>query len=135
MAMAAGGVSERRALASVVLATVVGCVAAASAAARTPPVPRWLMNDETQFLTRVLARAEPSHVYYLEYPKKVAVVFEFSRVVICGGCSAPSNAMLPRGKMIRVTFDRRTHIARAADGIRFCEVKGAYAPASECLRR
>lgn len=123
------------AIAVVVVAVAVGCLTAAGASAHTSPAPRWLISGERQFLNRVLERAIPVHVYYLRYPKKIAVVFEFDRIVVCAACSAPSNATLPRGRLIRVSFDRRTHAVLEADGLRFCETRGSYPPKSECLRR
>lgn len=99
------------------------------------PLPRWLAPAEARVLERVFGGATPVRTYYLRYPQKIAVIFEFKRVVICGACSAPSNASLPRGRMIRLSFDRRTHLVRSADGLRFCEVRGMYPPRSECLRR
>ncbi|MGH2972147.1 MAG: hypothetical protein ACRDNM_00735 [Gaiellaceae bacterium] len=99
------------------------------------PLPHWLAPAETHALDGMFGGAKPVHVYHLQYPKKIAVVFEFSRVVVCGTCSAPSDASLPRGKVIRLSFDRRTHVVREADGLRFCETRGSYPPVSECLRR
>jgi hypothetical protein len=97
--------------------------------------PRWLASAERQTLDRVFGGARPVHTQLLPYPKKIAVVWSFDRVVICGMCSAPSNASLPRGRVIRVSYDRRTHVLRAADGMRFCEARGSWPPLAECLRR
>jgi hypothetical protein len=77
-------------------------------------------------------------VYYIPYPKKIAVIFEFDRVVICGVCSSPTSQTQPRGKVIRVSFDRRTHdLGGASDGwaMRFCEADGKQPPKSACLRQ
>lgn len=103
-------------------------------AAKASP-PRWLAAAERQTLQRVFGGARPVHTYLIGYPNKIAVVWTFDRVVICGACSAPSNASLPRGRVIRLSFDRRTHAVRAADGIRFCEARGSYPPRAACLRR
>lgn len=100
-----------------------------------PSQPRWLAPVERQFLDRVLDGARPVRTYLVSYPRKIAVVFEFDRVVICGGCSAPSNASLPRGRLIRISFDRRTHAVLNADGLRFCEARGMFPPKSACLQR
>lgn len=97
--------------------------------------PRWLAAAERQTLQRVFGGARPVHTHLIGYPNKIAVVWTFDRVVICGACSAPSNASLPRGRVIRLSFDRRTHAVRAADGIRFCEARGSYPPRAACLRR
>src|SRR5689334_14039258 len=56
------------------------------------PPSRWLVAAETQTLGGAFERARPIHTYYVSYPRKIAVIFEFKRVVICGACSAPSNA-------------------------------------------
>ena len=77
-------------------------------------------------------------MYYIPYPRKIAVIFEFDRVVICGTCSSPSAQTQPRGKVVRVSFDGSTHeLGGAADGyaIRFCEVDGKRPPKAACLRR
>ena len=106
-------------------------------AARFVP-PAWLPGAEQSLLGRTFGGAKPLRVYYIPYPKKIAVVFEFTHVVICGMCSAPTAASLPRGKVVRVSFDRRTHgLTGASDGwaMRFCEVRGDQPPKSMCLRR
>jgi hypothetical protein len=86
-----------------------------------------------QTLDRVFERARPTHTYYVSYPRKIAVIFEFKRVVICGACSAPSNASLPRGRMVRVSYDKQTH--QPGNAMQFCESKGSFPPRSWCLRR
>jgi hypothetical protein len=123
------------------------CAALAVAAATAPQAssatkpfvpPRWLLTAERSLLDRAFEHAKPIRVRYILYPKKIAVVFEFSHVVICGMCSAPTSASLPRGKVLRVSFDRRTHrLSGASDGwaIRFCETKGNTPPKSACLHR
>jgi hypothetical protein len=134
-------------------ATILVCglaVAGASATARSLPsavgansvpvsisatTPHWLASVERQTLDRVFGGARPVHTQLIPYPKKIAVVWVFDRVVICGMCSAPSNASLPHGRAIRVSYDRHTHALRAADGIRFCEARGSWPPLTECLRR
>ena len=110
-------------------------IGAPGARARSSSVllPRWLANAETQTLDRVFERARPIHTYYVSYPRKVAVIFEFKRVVICGACSAPSNASLPRGRLIRVSYDRQSH--KPGNTMQFCESKGSFPPRSWCLRR
>jgi hypothetical protein len=96
-------------------------------------LPRWLVHAETQTLDRVFERAKPIHTYYVSYPRKIAVIFEFKHVVICGACSAPSIASLPRGRVIRVSYDRQTH--EPGNAMQFCESKGSLPPRSWCLRR
>jgi hypothetical protein len=113
---------------------VAACGVSAAAGARARP-PRWLAAAERQTLLRVFGGARPVRTYLIGYPNKIAVVWVFDRVVICGACSAPSNASLPRGRVIRLSYDRRTHTIRAADGMRFCETRGSYPPRAACLRR
>ena len=110
-------------------------LSAASNQSEVRSEPRWLAFAEEQFRDGVLDGARPVRTYLIPYPRKIAVVFEFDHVVICGTCSAPSNASLPRGRLIRVSFDRRTHAALSADGLRFCEARGMYPPKSACLQR
>ena len=86
-------------------------------------------------LDRVFGDARPAHTYRVPYPGKIAVVWMFDRVIVCGACSAPNNASLPRGRVIRVSFDRRTHLVRMADGLRFCESRGSSPSLAACLRR
>jgi hypothetical protein len=97
------------------------------------PPPRWLMPAEIRTLDRVFGGARPTTTWYKWYPHKIAVTFEFSQVVICGACSAPSNASLARGRVIRVGYDRQTH--RQDGSLMFCESKGSYPPLSRCLQR
>jgi hypothetical protein len=115
-------------------ATVAACSVPPAAAAKAP-MPRWLAAAERQTLLRVFGGAHPIRTYLIGYPNKIAVVWVFDRVVVCGACSAPSNASLPRGRVIRLSYDRRTHAVRAADGMRFCEARGSYPPRAACLRR
>jgi len=98
-----------------------------------PPLPHWLPAAQVQTLDRVFGGARPSHVVHISYPHKIAVIFEFKRVVICGACSAPSNASLPRGRVIRVSYDRRTH--RQNGSMQFCEAGGKSPPRALCLQR
>lgn len=114
---------------------------ATSAQTRTAallPLPRWLHGAELRTLDRVFGGARPVHTVYIPYPHKIAVIFEFDHVVICGACSAPSNASLPRGRVIRVSYDRKTHLqGGTADGVamQFCEARNGQPPRSLCLRR
>jgi hypothetical protein len=133
---------SRRAVSTVVKPLLLAGVALASAApassASSATVPPWLRAAEHQTLVRVFGGARPVHTVYISYPRKIAVVFEFNKVVICGACSAPTNASLPRGRVIRVSYDRKTHeLGGASDGfaMRFCESRGALPPRAQCLRR
>jgi len=109
---------------------VVASVASSSTSVR--PVPQWLKAAEAQTLDRVFGHARPIHTDYIWYPHKVAVIFEFKRVVICGACSAPSNALLPRGRVIRVGFERQTH--QPSNAMQFCESRGSLPARALCLR-
>jgi hypothetical protein len=111
---------------------------AVSGTSTTFAPPRWLRAQEASVLRHVFQDANPRRVYYIPYPKKIAVIFEFDHVVRCGICSSPSWAGQPRGRVIRVSFDRRTRqLGGASDGwgMRFCETVGNYPPKSRCLRR
>jgi hypothetical protein len=119
-----------------VIASVSVPVASPAANEFTPP--RWLLRAERSLLNRAFQRARPNRVHYIVYPKKIAVVFDFSHAVICGMCSSPTTASQPRGRVLRVSFDKRTHLlSGATDGwaIRFCEVQGHTPPKSACLHR
>jgi hypothetical protein len=126
----------RLALSSVVVAAL-ALAATGSASSRGPAsvtlaVPSWLKVADARRIDS-FGGARPIHTYYLWYPHKVAVIFEFRRVVICGVCSAPSNASLPRGRLVRVTYDRESH--RAENGIQFCEGGANLPRRAVCLNR
>jgi len=114
-------------------ATITSGSHAADGQSRVRTQPRWLPAAERQTLQAVFGGATPIHTRSISYARKVAVVFEFDHVVICGACSAPSNALLPRGRVIRVSYDRRTH--RVTGGLEFCESRSSYPPRAFCLRR
>ena len=113
--------------------SVAGGAHAASHGVTILPLPHWLPAAEKQTLDKVFGGAKPIHVYYSSYPHKIAVIFEFNRVVICRTCSAPTNASIPRGKVIRVSFDRQTH--RLTGSFEFCERWGTRPSRALCLRR
>jgi hypothetical protein len=120
------------------VALILALTAATSSVASTErsgllPLPSWLKPAETQTLDRVFGGARPIRTWYASYPHKIAVTFVFNRVVICGACSAPSNANLPRGRAIRVSYNRQTH--KESGAMRFCESTGSSPPLSSCLRR
>ena len=98
-------------------------------------LPHWLKAAETQTLDRVFGGATPIHTYYISYPRKIAVIFEFKRVVICRTCSSPTRSTQPRGRLIRISYDRQTHKFLNEDGIRFCESKGSFPARALCLHR
>jgi hypothetical protein len=117
-------------LAPALAASVAGGARTATA---IPPHPHWLPGQAKNTLDAVFGGAKPLHTYYISYPRKVAVIFEFDRVVICRTCSGPSNASIPRGRVIRVSFDRRTH--RMDSSTQFCESNGTKPSRAICLRR
>jgi len=128
----------RRLLAAGALVAVMAAAPSGSPAAKRFVPPSWLLEAERSLLVRTFGGAKPARVYYIPYPKKNAVIFQFRHVVICGMCSSLTAGSQPRGKVIRVSFDRRTHeLGGASDGwaMRFCEVKGGKPPKSACLHR
>lgn len=125
------------ATALLLLVSAAALVAVATATSEST-TPHWLKLAEQRTLERVFGGARPMRTVTIAYPRKIAVVFAFDRVVICGACSAPSNASLPRGRVIRVSFDRSTHqLGGGSDGfaMRFCEARGSWPPRAQCLRR
>jgi hypothetical protein len=114
-------------------AALAGGAVAATKGSSLLPLPHWLKGAETQTLDRVFGGATPIHTTHIPYPRKVAVVFEFGHVVICRTCSGPSAATVPRGRVIRVSFDRQTH--RLNGAMQFCESRGSLPRGALCLRR
>lgn len=96
-------------------------------------VPSWLVSGQTRALRRIFGHPKVLHTYHLWSKNEVAVVFEFRAIETCVSCSAPSQSALPRGRMVRLTFDRRTH--RIESKLEFCEVRGSSPPRALCLRR
>ena len=129
---------KRIALTVVALVLALGAVSLGDALASSNgssllPLPRWLIPAEKQTLARVFGGATPIHTTYIPYPRKIAVVFEFDHVVICGTCGGPTTASIPRGRVIRVSFDRATH--RLNGSLQFCESRGSQPPRALCFRR
>jgi hypothetical protein len=124
-------------LAAVFALALAGSVAngalAATYRARIVPLPWWLPAAEKQALNRLFGSAKPTHTYYISYPRKIAVIFEFNRVIVCRPCGSLSNASAPRGKVIRVSFGRQTH--RLNGSMQFCESHGSLPRRSLCLHR
>jgi hypothetical protein len=96
------------------------------------PLPPWLVRAERQTLKRMFGGARPIDTTYIPYPHKIAVVFEFDHVVVCGPCTGPYKGS-PRGRVIRLGYDRQTH--RRGEDIRFCESNGLFPPRARCLER
>lgn len=80
-------------------------------------LPQWLRPAERQALANVFSGARPVHTYSISYPRKFAAILAFNRVVTCGTCAGPSNASIPRGKLIRVSFDRQIHRLNGSDAV------------------
>jgi hypothetical protein len=110
-----------------------GGALAAAQRANLMTLPHWLPGQVKNTLELEFGGAQPIHTYYISYPRKIAVIFEFDRVVVCGRCESPSNASTPRGKVIRVSFDRQTH--RMNGSMQFCESRGTKPSRALCLRR
>jgi hypothetical protein len=120
--------------ASAVLLAPATTAATARPAAAHPPI--WLKASEQQTLGRVFGGAKPVRTFVIPYPKKIAVVFVFDHVVVCGVCSAPSASQTPRGRVVRVSFDRATHrLGGAKNGwaMQFCDVVNGNPPLGRCL--
>jgi hypothetical protein len=115
---------------------LLGCALAFTASASPKPragIPTWLGARETQTLATVFGNPRLVQSWHIPYRRKIAVVWEFQSVTVCRTCSAPSNTARPRGRAVRVSFDRRTR--RLNDEMRFCEVRGTTPPLSVCLAR
>jgi hypothetical protein len=120
--------------ACIVLLASTSRAATATRAAGHPPA--WLKASEQRALGRVFGGAKPVRIFVIPYPKKIAVVFVFGRVVVCGVCSAPSSNQTPRGRVVRVSFDRATHeLGGATNGwaMQFCDVANGNPPLGRCL--
>lgn len=118
-----------------VVAAVALATCTAGSASRFAP-PAWLLQREKVTLAHDFGRATPIHVTYIPYPKKIAVVFEFKRPVVCGPCDPPPGRGALAARIIRVSFDRQTHdLAGASDGyaIQLCWVTGNRPSKSLCL--
>jgi hypothetical protein len=130
----------RRRFPSLAVANVVLALAVADTSSRAATrfhAPLWLVRAEQSLLARDFAGARPERTYYIPYPRKIAVIFEFAHPVRCGLCPSLSSAP-PLVRMVRVSFDRRTHrLGGARDGfaIRVCEVLDNRPPRANCLHR
>lgn len=96
-------------------------------------IPSWVGTSASRTLSRVFGNPVVVANWNIPYARKVVVVWEFETIAVCRICSAPSNRSLPRGRVVRVSFDRRTH--RLFGPMRFCEVHGITPPLADCLRR
>jgi hypothetical protein len=96
-------------------------------------IPAWVGASATRTLTHVFGNPTIVANWNIPYPRKVVVVWEFQSITVCRTCSAPSNEARPKGRVVRVSFDRRSH--RLTGEMRFCEVHGITPPLSACLAR
>jgi hypothetical protein len=120
---------------ALLLSTVLSLAAASIGQAKPGPdgLPAWLAGSEHEVIVKVFGNAHPVLISSITYPRKIAVVIEFQDVVTCRTCSAPTDASLPHGRVVRFSFDRKTH--RLNGEMRFCEVTGITPPLSSCLAR
>jgi hypothetical protein len=118
-----------------VLAASLAALTLAGATAAKGPAeqPAWLEGSEQAAVASLFGGGHLVLVGFFPFPRKVTVVLEFQSPVTCLTCSAPSNATLPHGRVVRLSFDRGTH--ELTGGIRFCEIRGTTPPASACSPR
>jgi hypothetical protein len=129
-----GGVPGRFALLMAIGSGTVALSLVPSGAAKPRDgIPAWVGASSAQTLARVFGSPTVVGSWNIPYPRTIVVVWEFQWITVCRTCSAPSNAVRPRGRVVRVSFDRRTH--RLTGAMRFCEVHGATPPLSRCLAR
>ena len=96
-------------------------------------IPSWVGAPVEQTLARVFGNPVVVENWNIPYPTEIVVVWEFQSITVCRTCSAPSDGARPKGRVVRVSFDRRTH--RLTGEMRFCEVHGITPPLSACLAR
>jgi hypothetical protein len=97
---------------SVVVVLLVLVVTACGSSRRAAPAqsqPKWVTDVAESVQRMFVGRPKPVSVSYYRRKKTVSVTLTFSRIVICGSCSAPSNALRPRGRRATITLDARTH--------------------------
>lgn len=96
-------------------------------------IPSWVAAPAKQTLARVFGNPAVVGIWNIPYPRKIVVVWQFQWITVCRTCEASSNAARPHGRVVRVSFDRRTH--RLTGEMRFCQVRGNTPPLSNCLAR
>jgi hypothetical protein len=106
--------------------------AAHAGAGRLAP-PKWLLRADAALLIRAFGDARPLRIHYLAYPRKIAVVFEFSHPVTCGLCDDAGGRPPLRARVVRVSFYRATHALTGT--VQLCEVEDGQPPKSRCLHR
>ena len=101
----------------------VSALAVGSNASASPSkgMPAWPRVEIARTLKLGYGNAKPVRIDTIDYPRKIAVVLTFDHIVICGYCSAPSNDVRPRGRILRISFDRQTH--SIGNSLRFCETR------------
>ena len=115
------------------LLTVALAVSPSGTAKPRDGIPAWVGASATRTLARVFGNPTVVANWNIPYPRKIVVVWEFQSITVCRTCSATSNRGQPKGRVVRVSFDRRTH--RLTGEVRFCEVRGITPPLSACLAR
>ena len=96
-------------------------------------IPAWVEASEQHVVAREFGNPTLVADFNIPYPRKVVVVLEFQQVVVCRLCSAPTSSSRPHGRVVRMSFDRATHLMTGT--LRFCEVSGIKPPLAACLTR
>jgi len=73
----------------------------------SPPVPQWIYPVINLTLTNVFQDEAPRRITLIRYPRKIAVVFTFTRPT--RGFIHPPGGRPPRFRVWRTSFDRQTH--------------------------
>ena len=69
--------------------------------------PDWVKRQGRE-AARFYVNTPPKSESYAREGQKWRARYELGRIVICGGCSAPNNASLPRGDVVVIWFDAKT---------------------------
>jgi hypothetical protein len=94
-----------------------------TASGSTASLPAWLRAEIARRLRVSYENAKPTRIETISYPRTIAVVLTFAHTITCVACSAPSNNDLPHGKVLRISFEWRTHAP--GDSLRFCKTRTA----------
>jgi len=90
------------------LAAFAAAVVAGGLAATGSSRPRWVQAAVFEIRHKFVGVPRPAHVNWHVGAQKRWVTVRFAKVELCGGCSAPSDAVRPRGRVATMWFDRRT---------------------------
>jgi len=123
-----------RALCSALAATAALLAAVVPASAKPRDgIPTWVGARAQQAVDRLFGRGHSvSADFNIPERRRVVVVYEFQNVVTCATCATAPGRPKPHGRVVRLTFDRRTR--RLVGRLRFCEVQGITPPLAACLR-